>query len=206
MSNRPITHIFTDIGGVLATNGWDRPMRKRTAEKFQLDYEELNERHHLTYDTYESGKMSLPLYLERVVFYEPRSFTQQDVIDFIFAEGKPFPEMIQLVRDIRERHGTKVAVISNEGRELAVDRIRKFGLCDFVDFFVVSSFVHFRKPDKDIFRLALDVAQANADQVVYIEDRHMFVEAASSLGLNAIWHRTMEQTKAALADRGLSVG
>jgi putative hydrolase of the HAD superfamily len=203
MSSRPITHLFTDIGGVLATNGWDRPLRKRTAERFRLDLDELNERHHLTYDTYEAGKMSLPLYLDRVIFYQPRSFTQQDVIDFIEGEGKAFPDMIQLVRDIRSRHGVKIAVVSNEGRELAADRIKRFRLHEFVDFFIVSSFVHFRKPDKDIFRLALDVAQAEPDQVVYIEDRHMFVEAASSMGLNAVWHRSVEQTRIALAERGL---
>ena len=55
----PITTLFLDIGGVLLTNGWDHNIRKRAAEKFGLDYEEMNERHHLTFDTYEEGKLSL---------------------------------------------------------------------------------------------------------------------------------------------------
>ena len=54
-----ITHLFTDLGGVLLTNGWDRGLRKRVAEHFGVDGAELDERHHLTYDTYEAGKIHL---------------------------------------------------------------------------------------------------------------------------------------------------
>jgi putative hydrolase of the HAD superfamily len=199
-----MTHLFTDIGGVLATNGWDRELRRRTAQRFQLDLDELNERHNLTYDTYESGKMSLPLYLERIIFYEPRPFTPEDVVAYIEGEARAFDDMIGLVRAVRVRHNLKVAVLSNEGRELAIDRIKRFRMHEFVDFFIVSSFVHFRKPDRDIFRLALDTAQAEPERVVYIEDRQMFVEAARSIGLNAIWHRSVDETRAALAQYGLT--
>ena len=64
----PVTTLFLDIGGVLLTNGWDRHLRRRTADRFGIDYEELNERHHLTFDTYEAGKLSLAEYLARAVF------------------------------------------------------------------------------------------------------------------------------------------
>ena len=68
-----LTTLFLDIGGVLLTNGWDRRMRQAAAEKFNLDQEEMNERHHLTFDTYEEGKLSLDEYLTRLVFYEDRA-------------------------------------------------------------------------------------------------------------------------------------
>jgi len=60
----------------------------------------------------------------------------------------------------------KIAVVSNEGRELNAYRIRKFKLDGFVDSFVSSCFVHVRKPDEDIYRLALDTAQAKPERVV----------------------------------------
>src|SRR4051812_34270603 len=200
-----ITHLFTDLGGVLLTNGWDRGLRKLVASHFGIDPAEMDERHHLTYDTYEAGKISLSEYLRRVVFWEPRSFTEQQVVDFMLEQARCFPEMIDLVRGIKERHRLKVVVVSNEGRELTADRIRRFGLKEFVDFFVVSSYVHFRKPDEDIFRIALDVAQAEPSQVVYVDDRHMFVEVAGSLGMHEIWHRDLASTRDALAALGLDV-
>jgi putative hydrolase of the HAD superfamily len=198
-----ITHIFTDLGGVLLTNGWDRTLRHKTAEHFGIDPADMDERHHLTYDTYESGKMGLTAYLSRIIFYEPRSFSCQEVIDFILGEARAFPDMIDLVCGLKARHGVKVAVLSNEGREVTADRIRRFKLAEFVDFFIVSSYVHFRKPDEDIFRIALDIAQAEPARTAYIEDRQMFVEVAASLGLKAIWHQGYEATRAALADLGL---
>ena len=76
----------------------------------------------------------------------------------------------------------KTVVVSNEARELNAYRIRKFKLHEFVDAFISSCLVHVRKPDTDIFRLALDVAQTPAAQVLYIDDTPMFVEIAEGLG------------------------
>jgi len=41
--------------------------------KFKLELAELEDRHHLTFDTYEEGKLTLEEYLDRVVFYEERA-------------------------------------------------------------------------------------------------------------------------------------
>jgi len=196
--------LFTDVGGVILTNGWDGGARKRAAGQFHLDLAEMDQRHHLTFDTYEIGKLSLDVYLDRIVFYEPRSFSKDDFKAFVYAQSQPYPEMIELIRDTKTRNAIKLAVVSNEGRELTEYRIRKFGLVDFVDFFVSSCFVHFRKPDTDIFRMAIDLAQTPPDQTVYLDDRPLFVEVAQSMGLRAIHHTSFEETKQAFAKLGLS--
>ena len=203
MKKDAVVALFLDIGNVLLTNGWDHTMRQQAAQKFGLDYEEMNERHHLTFDTYEEGKLSLAEYLGRVVFCSPRSFSPKDFTDFIFAQSKPKPEMIQLVQELKQRYGLKTAAVSNEGRELTLYRVKKFHLSSFIDFFISSCFVHLRKPDEDIYRLALDCAQVEAEQVVYIDDRQMFVEVATSLGINGIHHADLASTRKALADFGL---
>ena len=198
-----VVALFLDIGNVLLTNGWDHTMRRRAAQRFALDYEEMNERHHLTFDTYEEGKLSLAEYLGRVVFYRSRSFSPKEFRDFIFAQSKPKPEMIQLVQELKELYGLKTAAVSNEGRELTLYRVKKFQLSSFIDFFISSCFVHLRKPDEDMYRLALDCAQVEAEQVVYIDDRQMFVEVAAGLGINGIHHADLASTRKALADFGL---
>src|SRR5690242_10363394 len=80
--------LFVDIGGVLLTNGWDRGSRQRAAQVFDLDYAEVDERHHLTFDTYEEGKLTLDEYLDRVIFYEPRKFSHKDFRDFMYAQSQ----------------------------------------------------------------------------------------------------------------------
>ncbi|CAN5508944.1 HAD family phosphatase [soil metagenome] len=193
-----ITTLFLDIGGVLLTNGWSRQSRKLAAETFGLDLIELEERHHLTFDTYEVGKLTIIEYLNRVVFYKPRSFTMDTFQGFMFAQSRPYPDMIALFRQLKETYLLKIAVVSNEGRELNAHRIQTFRLNEFVDFFISSSFVHVRKPDADIFRIALDIAQVPVSQVLYIDDRPMFVSVAESLGINGICHIDYPSTKAKL--------
>jgi putative hydrolase of the HAD superfamily len=200
-----ITTLFLDIGGVLLTNGWDHTMRKRAAEIFDLDYEDMNERHHLTFDTYEEGKLSLDEYLARVIFHEEQPFSVQKFRQFMFDQSQPYQSMIELIRQLKTRYRLKVAAVSNEGRELTIHRIQTFSLDSFIDFFVSSCFVHYRKPDADIYRIALDIAQVSPDQVIYIEDRPMFVDVARGLGIQGIRHTDYETTRAALAGMGLAL-
>jgi putative hydrolase of the HAD superfamily len=114
-------------------------------------------------------------------------------------------EMIDLVSGLKKKFDLEVAAISNEGRELTVYRIKKFNLKSFIDFFVSSCFVHFRKPDMDIYRMALDISQAEPSRSIYIDDRLLFVEIAQSLGINGIHHIGLEETRQALKNLGLTL-
>ena len=200
-----LSTLFLDIGGVLLTNGWDRFARRKAAEVFGLDYEEMNENHHLTFDTYEEGKLSLDDYLDRLVFYQSRPFSRESFKEFMYAQSKPFPDMLELIRGLKRRYGLRTTAISNEGRELTVHRIRKFDLTSILDAFVSSCFVHFRKPDADIYRIALDITQSPPKESVYIDDRPMFTDVAETLGIHGIRHTTFEATRDALAQWGLSL-
>jgi len=94
------TTLFLDIGGVLLTNGWDHNIRLHAAEKFGLNDHEMNERHHLTFDTYEAGKLSLDDILTGY-FYQKRSFSREDFKKFMYDQSKAFPEMIELIRGLK---------------------------------------------------------------------------------------------------------
>jgi putative hydrolase of the HAD superfamily len=203
--NKKITTLFTDIGGVLLTNGWDRKARAEAAQLFNLELTELEERHHLTFDTYEVGKITLDEYLDRLVFYEDRDYSKDDFKEFMVSKSLPYNDMIKLICDLKKKYNLKVAVISNEGRELNQYRISTFRLNEFVDFFISSSFVHFRKPDADIFKVAIDISQSDVETSVYIDDRMLFVQIAEGLGLTGICHTDYEDTKKKLDDLGLSV-
>jgi putative hydrolase of the HAD superfamily len=199
-----ITTLFLDIGGVLLSNGWDRASRKQAAATFDLDITELEERHHLTFDTYEEGKLTLDDYLTRIVFYEHREFTRNDFKEFMYSRTTPYPEMIELICKLKEKYKLKIAIVNNEGRELNEYRIRTFGINKFVDFFISSCFVHFRKPDADIWRIALDIALVKPEEVLYLEDRAMFIHVAEGLGINGLLHENFEKTVEKLKGWGLT--
>ena len=123
----------------------------------------------------------------------------------MFAQSKPYPEMIELLCCLKARYGLKIVVVSNEGRELNEYRIRTFKLDEFVDYFISSCYVRLRKPDPDIFRLALDTVRVKAEQVIFIDNTQMFVEIAEGLGIQSILHTDYKSTCAKLATFGLEI-
>ena len=80
-------------------------------------------------------------------------------------------------------------------------RLPQYG--GWVDSFISSDFVHLRQPDAGIFRLALDIAQAEARQVVNGENTPMFVEVVAGLGIRSILPTDYRSTGAKLASFGL---
>jgi len=199
----PITALFLDVGGILLNNGWDHIARRRAAKHFKLEWAGMEERHALTFETYEEGKLTFEEYLGRVVFYKKRPFTRAQFRRFMCAQSKPYPEMIELITQLKIRYGLKIIVVSNEARVVNDFRIHKFKLHGFVDSFISSCFVHIRKPDADIFRLALDIAQTPPEQVAYIENTPMFVQIAEGLGIQSILHTNYKSTCPKLASFGL---
>ena len=201
--NIPITTLFLDIGGVLLNNGWDHLARRRAAKHFKLNRAGMEQRHSLNFNLYEEDKLTLDEYLSWVVFYQKRAFTRGAFRRFMFAQSKPCPKMIELIRRLKVKYELKIIVLSNEARELNAHRIRTFKLAGFVDAFVSSCFVHLHKPDAAIFRMALDIAQTPARQIVYIENTPLFVQIAEGLGIRSILHTDYMSTCAKLASLGL---
>src|ERR1700730_9061697 len=141
MENK-ITTLFLDIGGVLLTNGWDSQARHLAATRFELDEEEMNERHHLTFDTYESGKLTLDEYLERIVFYEKRNFSKDEFKAFMFEQSRPIEGSIEYFKELKVQWKLKIIAVNNEARELNEFRIHEFGLGKLFDAFISSCYVH----------------------------------------------------------------
>ncbi len=46
----------------------------------------MEDRHRLTFETHEEGKLTLEEYLGRVVFYQERALTRAQFRDFMFAQ------------------------------------------------------------------------------------------------------------------------
>lgn len=200
-----VTTLFVDIGGVLLTDGWSHEFRKLAASEFNLDQEDMENRHSMVFETFELGKLTIDEYLSLVVFYKARSFLRAQFQEFMFARSESDSKMIELIRQLKAKYGLKIVAVSNEARELNAHRIKKFRLNEFVDSFISSCYVGLRKPDADIFRLALDVAQVNAEQVLYIENTQMFVQIAEGLGIRGIWHTDYKSTREKLVSFGLEI-
>ena len=200
-----ISCLFLDIGGVLLSKGWGHEFRKQATDHFNMDAFEMEERHALFFTIYEEGRITLDEYLDKVVFYTNRNFSHDEFKEFMFSLSTLNSEMYSFIKRLKLQYGLKIIAVSNEGRELNSFRIKKFKLNEIFDFFVSSCYVHIRKPDAAIVRLAIDGAQVPINEIVYIDDEQMFADVATGLGITAIHHTDFLTTSKALAKLGLII-
>jgi len=200
-----ITTLFWDIGGVVLTNGWDRASRREAANVFHLDWEEFQDRHELSFPAFDSGHITLDEYLDRTLFYRTRSFTREEFTAFMFSQSKEFPQSRALLKQAAQSGKYFIGAINNEPLELNQYRIEAFDLRrDFLVFFS-SCYVHARKPEEMIFRVALEVTQRPPEQCVFIDDRALNLEAPRRLGITAIHYQNAQQLRGDLQKYGVEV-
>lgn len=199
-----IRAIFWDVGGVLLTNAWDRTERSAALAHFGLDEQEFHSRHEMVVSSFERGKITLEEYLDRTVFYRTRPFTKDAFRDFMFSLSQPLPGMLELAHILSDSGKYFMSTINNESRELNYYRIERYGLRDIFRLFVSSCFVGLRKPERDIYRLALETTQIPGEACCFIDDRPLNLECAAKLGMRTIEKRTLEQLRAELSNLGVN--
>jgi len=200
-----ITTLFWDIGGVIMTNGWDTRARRRAAETFHLDWEEFQDRHDLSFPAFDSGLISLDEYLNRILFYRPRAFTREEFIAFMFAQSKEYPESRAVLDKLARKEKYFIGSINNEPLELNEYRIKAFHLRRDFQVFFSSCYLHTRKPEEMIYRIALEVTQRPAGECVFIDDRPLNLENPRKLGFKTIHYKDAEQLRAELKNCGVEV-
>lgn len=198
-----IRHVFFDIGGVLATNGWDREQRKVAVEKFDLDDAEFQLRHEEMVAPLEQGQITLDEYLDIAVFYQPRQFTRDEFRNFIIEQSEPFEETIEIARAIAEGCTYWVMTMNNECEDLNRHRIRAFGLDEFFDAFLSSCWIGLRKPARRFYDRALGISEARPQESVFIDDRMQNLEPAAHLGIHTIHYQSAPQLAEDLRNLGV---
>jgi len=201
-----VTAVFWDVGGVILSNGWDRAARAEAAKKFGLDWEDFQDRHELASPAFETGQITLDTYLQRTVFYRKRAFTREEFVAFIFAQSEEFPESRAILSALARTRKYLLATINNEPRELNIRRIDQFNLRREFEAFFSSCFVHIRKPDEAIYRLALEVTQRRPEECLFIDDRALNLESARQMGMRTIHFEHAAQLRQDLQANGVTVG
>lgn len=200
-----IAAVFSDVGGVLLTNGWDRGARRSLVEQFGLDGEDFEDRHELVVTAFETGALDLDHYLQRTIFYRPHTFSRQDVKDFMFAQSQPFPESLGVMARLAQTHKYLLATLNNESRELNLYRIERFGLRSWFTAFFSSCFLGVKKPDEAIYKIAVEITQQVPEECVFIDDRGLNLESPHRLGMRTIQFQDAAQLERELRNAGVDI-
>ena len=196
----PVYHHFASENSwrgvlVLLSNAWDRSQRERALDQFKLDEAEFVDRHEMLVSSLERGKIGFDEYLDRTIFYRPRTFSREVFKDYVFSLSQPHRDVLALAEQLAASGKYVMATINNESKELNQYRIQTFGLREIFSVFVSSCFVGLRKPETGIYRLALEVTQQAPGDCCFIDDRSLNLEAAQQLGMHTIKMKDVEQLR-----------
>jgi len=198
-----LTHVFFDIGGVLGTNGWDRDQRQRALQKFGIEDEDFEHRHHQVVSEFETGAMMLEEYLDVTVFYTPRLFSREDFELYMLSLSEPNPYTIEIAKRVARGGRVRLMTMNNESAPLNLYRIDRFGLRDVFAAFLSSCWLGVRKPSRVFFERGIAIAQAEPERALLIDDRDQNLAPAAALGMQTFHYTDPESLARALVEAGL---
>jgi putative hydrolase of the HAD superfamily len=200
----PFDVILFDVGGVLLTNGWDHRERAAAMKYFHLDPAAFEARHAVPYDAWERSAITLKSYLDAVVFYEPRHFSQDDFFGFMLNQSKLLPNgALGILEEIAASDKCIVGALNNEARETNQFRFDSFGLRNYFNVALSSCYLGLRKPEPAMYRRALDILGGPAERILFIDDRPENVAGAAGAGMKAIRFEGADSLRRELVSLGV---
>lgn len=187
--------VFFDLGGVILRTEYQVP-RQRLAESFGMDYDEIDkvvfgggpngsgDRAVVGEITEEEHWLNVMEILKQPAGEYERireEFFGGDVIDH---------DILDFLRALKAKY--KVGLISNAWSGLRAYILReKFD--DAFHHMVISAEVGVAKPDPEIYQIALDQLQVQAEEAVFVDDFIENIEACEKLGMKGIHFKSREQ-------------
>jgi epoxide hydrolase-like predicted phosphatase len=177
--------VFIDFGGVIMRTE-DKGPRRRQAEQLGMTSRELEK---IIFESESSqqastGKIPEEAHWQAVAKNLGVKQPEADkIVDAFFSGDRADAILLDFLRSLRPER--KVGLISNawSGLRAFITR-QKFE--DVFDEMIISAEVGVMKPDPRIYRLALEKLDAKAKESVFLDDVLVNVEAARSVGMNAI--------------------
>lgn len=116
--------------------------------------------------------------------------------DNIFITHQGQSKNLKLLEQINTLESKyKIGILSNAGSSWIRDSFLSQKDQQMFDDIVLSYEVGLAKPDEDIYKLACQRLGVNTSQVVFVDDREDFCQAAESLGIRTIVYKDFVQFK-----------
>lgn len=183
--------VIRDVSWRYAAKALEEVVGVNDVEKFKAAcFPDLLER--------ERGALSRFAFWSRVVSEYGLSVTGETVRRFVRAyqavAAAPYPEVMALLRELKERPHVRVAILSNGAPELReiteASEERKL-----VDTAFYSCDLGIRKPSPAIFQFVLDALGAEPSRTLFVDDQSENTDAAAALGIHTILFKGPESVQ-----------
>lgn len=96
----------------------------------------------------------------------------------------PLEDSTKIINLLKKNY--KLGILSNHAREWSQHMKQKFDLFKSFDQIIFSCDVGFRKPDPQIYEIALERLKCNPDECIFVDDKKRNTDAAEKLGIHTI--------------------
>ena len=152
---------------------------------------------------FELGRISPQAYYEGLKTRLSLSWTYEQFVrswNDILTENR---DVVAILRRLHQRY--RLIALSNTN-ELHINHIRtSIPSLTIFDDWVVSCDVGFRKPDPEIYSIALQRGGVRAQSTIYVDDRPELVDAGRAVGLAAIRFENSQQLEGELRAIGVNI-
>jgi len=197
MKDRKIELVLFDLGGVLVELGEHPfpPEWHRSKPEFGL----TEWFHSKAAMAFESGRMSPQQFASALIRNLQLNTTEADLIqEFTAWPQGLFPGVEDLLELVNTRYRT--AILSNTNELHWPRMLSEFKLEELVDDCFASHLLNMAKPDPAIFTRVLQKLRATPNEVLFFDDNKTNVEAAQTLGINAIQVNGISELKIAITN------
>jgi putative hydrolase of the HAD superfamily len=200
---RPIRVVVFDYGNVLCLEQTPEDMKAMAlvcgiaAERFTELYWKLRA-------PYDRGDMDGPAYWTAVVREQELDLSRDQIATLIRLDSESITRPNQGAvewAELLHRAGIPLALLSNMPFELSRYVTKCFPSLSTFEYLVYSCDYRSIKPELAIFRNCLEVLKAAPQDILYLDDRAENIEAAASLGINAVLFDTVEKTASRVESR-----
>lgn len=185
--------IIFDLGGVCLTNYWGKRNRLDFSKKFNLDYNKINEYHMKTLRDIILGKITEEEYFNGLFKHQDRGQKTKETINYLRKETKAFQEVLDFIKTLAENY--KIYAFTNEIKEAAEFRIKKFNLSEYFKKIFISSIVGLEKYDKEAYEHIVKDLGMEPSEIIFIDNAEENVKKAEEAGMKGILFNNLEQLK-----------
>lgn len=114
--------------------------------------------------------------------------------------GESIPETVEILKQLIDSKKYKIVALTNWSHETFPIALKKFDFLHWFEGILVSGEEKTRKPFKEIYQLTLDRFDITPNNSIFIDDNLRNVEAARTLGIEAIHYKNPCSLKEKLKD------
>ncbi len=202
MVSPQVTTILLDVGGVLIHLNVEPLLVELSRATGLSPAELLEDRNNTAYHAFERGEITFDEYYDQafrrpdgghVISFERFRELWQGVL------GKPTP-LVGLLTALRRQ--AKVFLLTNTNEVHFPRLYSDYDFMERVDGAIASHLVGCRKPEREIYELALQRASARPEETLFIDDAPLNIAAAGEMGIAAHRFTGMKELHAFLRENG----